>query len=49
MRTKEKGAMQKQRRAVKADACSGCEQCMELCPYEVSIPEMLTSGHHVLG
>lgn len=33
---------------VKADACSGCEQCVELCPYEVSIPEKLEIAHRTL-
>jgi predicted aldo/keto reductase-like oxidoreductase len=34
--------------AVKADACSGCEQCVELCPYGVSIPERLKIAHRTL-
>ena len=34
--------------AVKADACSGCEQCMELCHYGVSIPENLKIAHQTL-
>jgi predicted aldo/keto reductase-like oxidoreductase len=34
--------------AVKADACTGCEQCMELCPYGVSIPEKLKATHLIL-
>jgi len=34
--------------AVKADACSGCEQCVELCPYGVSIPERLKTAHRTL-
>jgi predicted aldo/keto reductase-like oxidoreductase len=34
---------------VNSDACSGCKQCVELCPYGVSIPERLSSAHHVLG
>jgi len=33
---------------VNADACSGCEQCVELCPYEVPIPERLKSAHQTL-
>ena len=33
---------------VKADACSGCEQCVELCPYGVSIPERLKIAHRTL-
>jgi len=34
--------------AVKADVCSGCEQCLELCPYGVPIPETLRRAHHAL-
>jgi len=34
--------------AVKADACTGCEQCMELCPYGVSIPKKLEAAHQIL-
>jgi predicted aldo/keto reductase-like oxidoreductase len=34
--------------AVKADVCTGCEQCLELCPYEVSIPERLRLAHQIL-
>jgi predicted aldo/keto reductase-like oxidoreductase len=33
---------------VNADACSGCEQCLELCPYEVPIPEKLKIVHRTL-
>ena len=33
---------------VKADACSGCEQCLDLCPYGVSIPKRLESAHGIL-
>jgi predicted aldo/keto reductase-like oxidoreductase len=33
---------------VYADACSGCEQCLELCPYGVSIPEKLKIAHRTL-
>jgi len=33
---------------VNADVCSGCEQCLELCPYEVSIPEKLKIAHRTL-
>ena len=33
---------------VKADACSECEQCMELCPYDVSIPQRLKIAHQTL-
>jgi predicted aldo/keto reductase-like oxidoreductase len=34
---------------VNSDACSGCKQCVDLCPYGVPIPERLISAHHVLG
>ena len=34
--------------AVKADACSGCEQCLDLCPYGVPIPERLKIAHQTL-
>jgi len=33
---------------VKADACSGCEQCLDLCPYGVLIPERLKIAHGTL-
>jgi predicted aldo/keto reductase-like oxidoreductase len=33
---------------VKADACTGCEQCMELCPYGVPIPKKLEAAHRIL-
>jgi predicted aldo/keto reductase-like oxidoreductase len=33
----------------KADACSGCEQCIELCPYGVSIPDRLKIAHQTLA
>jgi predicted aldo/keto reductase-like oxidoreductase len=33
---------------VKADVCTVCEQCMELCPYAVSIPQRLKEAHGVL-
>lgn len=33
---------------VNAHACSGCEQCLELCPYGVSIPEKLKFAHRTL-
>jgi predicted aldo/keto reductase-like oxidoreductase len=33
---------------VNADACSGCEQCVELCPYDVPIPERLSTAHQTL-
>ena len=32
----------------KADACSGCGQCVELCPYGVPIPERLKIAHRTL-
>jgi predicted aldo/keto reductase-like oxidoreductase len=34
--------------AVRADSCSGCEQCLELCPYTVPIPEKLKTAHRTL-
>ena len=33
---------------VNAIACSGCEECLEHCPYEVPIPEKLESAHRTL-
>lgn len=33
---------------VKADACSHCRQCTELCPYDVTIPERLEVVHQIL-
>jgi predicted aldo/keto reductase-like oxidoreductase len=45
---KEWARQQYQSLAVKASACSGCEQCLELCPYGVSIPEKLKSVHQAL-
>ncbi len=33
---------------VKADACSGCEQCLDLCPYGVTIPKRLQIAHGIL-
>jgi len=33
---------------VNANACSGCEQCLELCPYGVAIPEKLKYAHRTL-
>lgn len=33
---------------VDADACSGCEICLGLCPYGVSIPEKLEIAHRTL-
>ena len=33
---------------VNAIACSGCEECLEHCPYEVPIPEKLKSAHRTL-
>ncbi len=34
---------------VKAPACSGCRQCLDRCPYGVSIPENLRNAHKILG
>jgi predicted aldo/keto reductase-like oxidoreductase len=45
---KEWARQQYQSLAVKASVCSGCEQCLELCPYGVSIPEKLKSVHQTL-
>lgn len=33
---------------VNASACSGCEQCLKLCPYGVPIPEKLECAHRTL-
>lgn len=33
---------------INASACSGCEQCVEQCPYEVPIPENLKTAHQIL-
>ena len=33
---------------VKADVCTVCEQCVELCPYDVSIPQRLKEAHGIL-
>jgi len=33
---------------VNANACSGCEQCLEFCPYGVAIPEKLKYAHRTL-
>jgi len=33
---------------VNASACSGCEQCLELCPYGVPIPEKLKTARQTL-
>jgi predicted aldo/keto reductase-like oxidoreductase len=33
---------------VNAGDCSGCEQCVELCPYEVPIPKKLKTAHRTL-
>ncbi len=33
---------------VNARACSGCEQCLKLCPFGVSIPEKLERAHRTL-
>jgi predicted aldo/keto reductase-like oxidoreductase len=45
---KEWAREQYQSLVVKADACSGCEQCLELCPYGVAIPEKLKIAHQTL-
>ena len=39
-----------QYRLLKTNAgdCSGCEQCVELCPYDVPIPKRLKSAHQTL-
>jgi len=34
---------------VKADNCTGCEECMERCPYELRIPELLEEAHRKLS
>ncbi|NWF93760.1 MAG: aldo/keto reductase [Syntrophaceae bacterium] len=34
---------------VKADACSSCGQCLERCPFGVSIPQCLQEAHRILG
>lgn len=34
---------------VKADACVECGQCVEKCPYELNIPEMLKEAHKLLS
>ena len=31
-----------------ADACTDCEQCLELCPYDVPVPERLKIAHKTL-
>jgi predicted aldo/keto reductase-like oxidoreductase len=33
---------------INADACSGCEECIALCPYGVPIPERLKLAHQIL-
>jgi predicted aldo/keto reductase-like oxidoreductase len=33
---------------VKAPACSDCRQCLDKCPYGVSIPENLRKAHEIL-
>jgi len=45
---KERAREQYQSLAVQADACSGCKQCMEHCPYGVAIPEKLKLAHRTL-
>ena len=34
---------------VKAPACSDCRQCLDKCPYGVSIPTNLRNAHKILG
>ncbi|MBS7625365.1 aldo/keto reductase [Candidatus Bathyarchaeota archaeon] len=34
---------------VKADSCLKCGQCVEKCPYNLNIPEMLAEAHHLLS
>jgi predicted aldo/keto reductase-like oxidoreductase len=45
---KEWARQQYQSLSVNASACSECEQCLELCPYGVSIPEKLKFVHQTL-
>jgi predicted aldo/keto reductase-like oxidoreductase len=45
---KEWARQQYQALAVNASACSGCEQCLERCPFGVPIPEKLKSVHQTL-
>ncbi len=34
---------------VKVPACTDCRQCLDKCPYGVSIPENLKNAHKILG
>jgi len=34
---------------VKADACTRCGECLEKCPYELPIPDLLEEAHRSLG
>ena len=45
---KEWAREQYQSLVVNTNACSECEQCLELCPYGVSIPEKLKLAHRTL-
>jgi predicted aldo/keto reductase-like oxidoreductase len=45
---KEWAKEQYQSLVVNASACSECEQCLELCPYGVPIPEKLKTAHQTL-
>jgi len=45
---KEWAVEQYQTLETKADACSECKQCIELCPYSVPIPERLKIAHQTL-
>jgi predicted aldo/keto reductase-like oxidoreductase len=45
---KEWARQQYQSLSVNASACSECEQCLELCPYGVPVPEKLKTAHQTL-
>jgi predicted aldo/keto reductase-like oxidoreductase len=45
---KEWAREQYQSLVVNTNACTGCGQCLELCPYAVSTPEKLKSAHRTL-
>ena len=34
---------------VKADTCTRCEECLEKCPYDLAIPDLLEEAHALLG
>ena len=34
---------------VKADACSKCGECLEKCPYELAIPDLMEEAHQKLS